>query len=89
VPHALGLFAGLLEGLATVQAQYPMLFSTDATGGPLADYYARWGWQALLAEINGGQLPPAARQAWLDAPTHLAFQELARPPGKVMHYTCY
>lgn len=78
LPMALGLLNGLLARIVRLQAQYPMLFEGDAGDGPLVEYYTRWGWQALLAEINGGQLPPAARQAWLQAPTHLAFQELAR-----------
>lgn len=86
VPLALGAVRQLLQEVNRLQALYPELFAredappenTPADDSAAATYTRRWGWNALLAELQGGPLSPAQRKEWLQSPAHLVLQELAR-----------
>ena len=88
ISHALGLRNWFFEQLQQIEQQYEALFAephapdTKAAASDQALYFRRWGWSAILAELNGGQLLPDTREMLLQTPVDIIFQELARRQHK-------
>jgi hypothetical protein len=86
VPKALGAARYVLEGMAAVREKYAEIFKAEpaknASERDWANYYQRWGWNAIMEDLGYAYNRDTERQAFYSESIRVILTDMAKRQSK-------